>query len=94
MHGPSHVLRRFQFAFHESFVDYNLWRDIGEFASLPQFYLLLNRINSVPGHHVLNHLQVPNYAPWLQLAAAIRSQVAQFLTNIGNIPISLIEARL
>src|SRR5437660_6585192 len=48
---PSQILRRFQLAFHESFVDDHLYADIGDFFLLPTFYLLAQRLK-VPLHAV------------------------------------------
>jgi len=44
MYCPSQVLGRLQFAFDESFVDYDFRGDIGEFTLLPSFDLLSHRL--------------------------------------------------
>ena len=40
MHSPGQVFGSFQFPSHESFVDYDVGSDIGEFTASPSFDLL------------------------------------------------------
>jgi len=51
MHRPGKVFGSFQSSLHERFVDDNLGRDIGQFATLPGLNLLAHRLE-VPLHPI------------------------------------------